>query len=172
MPTQIVKQYETETAHIVRNAISERCRYNIHGHSYKWEIAIKGPIHPATGMVLDFKELGDIKAMIDKFDHATVFWEQEDPEIIDFFKTHFRRVLVMKKNVTAENMARWAYKWIEEWLDSSFNHSIWASGKPPAFAQTYSCAYVRLWETRTGSALTEGDDRDEDDILVYTHEDK
>lgn len=161
MSSQIVKLIETETAHIVRNAVSERCRFNIHGHSYKWEICIKGPINPETGMVLDFKELADIKAQIDKFDHATTFWSKEDPMIINFFKDSFHRVVVMEKNVTAENMARWAHKMTTDWLATNKNPSAMV-------APTYTCAYVRVWETRTGSAWT--DESDWQDTLVYCHE--
>lgn len=147
----IVKELETETAHIVRNAVSERCKFNLHGHSYKWEIAITGEIKKTTGMVLDFKELADIKNAIDRFDHATVFWSEEDPNIITFFQKNFRRVLVMKKNVTAENMARFAHKCVSDWLGFRGH-----------------CEYVRVWETRTGSAIAS--DHDDDDILVSTYE--
>jgi len=118
-------------------------------------------------MVLDFKELADIKAQIDKFDHATTFWSKEDPMIINFFKDNFHRVIVMEKNVTAENMARWAHKMTTDWL-STLNNKIWTSGQVPANAQTYTCAYVRVWETRTGSAWT--DESDWQDTLVYCHE--
>ena len=161
MSTRIIKLYETETSHIVRKAISERCAFSAHGHSYKWEIAIEGPINPATGMILDFKELADIKQQIDQFDHAHVFWSEEDPKIIDFFKTHFRRVLIMKKNPTAENMARWAHRMTQDWLSGLKSRVESIKG--------YRCAYVRLWETRTGSAYT--DESDETDNLVYIHED-
>ena len=140
----IIKRYESETAHIVRNAVSDRCKYNIHGHSYIWEVELLGEIQQKTGMVLDFKQLEPIKLFIDKFDHSTVFWLGEDPAIIDFFKQNFQRVLVMQKNCTAENMARLVFEFTKTWLLNFF---------PDVKILT-----VRVWETRTGSSITNESD--------------
>ena len=54
---------------------------------------------------MDFKELGFIKNLVDLFDHTTVLWSNEKQSMIDFFNTEFKRVMIMKKNPTAENMA-------------------------------------------------------------------
>jgi len=147
----IVKQFKTETAHIVRGAVSERCKFNIHGHSYLWEVCITGFIDPKNGMLLDFKELTPIKKFIDKFDHATVFWSLESDEIISFFKYHFKRVLVMNENTTAENMARLVHKVTSDWLAREHNN--------------VSVKWVRVWETTTGSAIATSSDTD--DYLEY-----
>ena len=40
---------------------------NLHGHTFRCEIWLKGPINRTTGMVVDFKR---IKEVIDVFDHA------------------------------------------------------------------------------------------------------
>ena len=103
----ITKIFRTETSHVVREAFSERCKYNIHGHSYVWELNISGDLDKA-GMVVDFGALSSIKKFVDLFDHATVFWNQEDrySTSIEFFKKNFNRWIVMKQNPTAENMAR------------------------------------------------------------------
>jgi len=152
---KICKTYETETAHRVLNAESIRCAQGPHGHSYKWEIEIEGPINPDTGMIIDFGSLKPIKQMIDKFDHAYVFWQKEDPEIIEFFKKHFKRLIIMKQNVTAENMARWAHRWINLWLSSN------KKGR-------YKINNIKVWETRTGCAVA--DYSTEEDQLIYVHE--
>lgn len=104
---QIIKTFKTETAHIVREAISEKCKYNIHGHSYVWELCIEGELDFA-GMVVDFGALTPIKQFINIFDHSMVLWNQEDiySNSIEFFRQNFRRWIIMKKNPTAENMAR------------------------------------------------------------------
>lgn len=156
--TRIKKVFKTETAHIVRNAVSERCRFNVHGHSYKWEVIIEGPMNVLTGMVLDFKELAPIKHEIDKFDHAMVLWSKDDPKFIRFFKDNTRRVIVMNENVTAENMARLLHKWVNDWLDTIFGPT-----------NRYECVQVNVWETETGCA--EAIESDEDDYIVYMHED-
>lgn len=111
---------------------------------------IEGNVNPNTGMVLDFKQLIPIKEFISCFDHATVFWSKEDPVIINFFKKNFKRVLVMKKNTTAENMAKLILKFTQEWLDiNNF------------FCKAYQ---VDVWETETGCAIA--NDFDEMDILI------
>lgn len=152
----IRKLYETETAHRVLNADSIRCSQGPHGHSYKWEVEITGPINNHTGMVIDFGSLKPVKEMIDRFDHAYILWQKEDPEIIDFFKKHFKRLIIMRQNVTAENMARWAHQWVLLWLRSNYNINYQVE--------------VRVWETRTGSAIA--DYSTEDDDLVYIHKEE
>ncbi len=146
----IVKQFETETAHIVRMAVSERCKFNIHGHSYKWEVAITGNINEETGMLLDFKELKPVGDFIDQFDHSTVFWSLESEEILDFFQEQFKRVLIMKQNTTAENMARLVHSFTTTWLLRVPGNAV--------------VDYIRVWETRKGSAIAK--ESDLDDFLI------
>jgi 6-pyruvoyltetrahydropterin/6-carboxytetrahydropterin synthase len=134
---RINKIFKTETAHIVRNAVSSRCKFNIHGHSYKWIIYIESAELSSNGMVLDFKELQPIKEFIDQFDHSCVFWNGEDSKIIDFFTENFKRVIVMNQNPTAENMARLVHKYVTDWLNLN------RSGQ-------FKCSQVDVWETETG----------------------
>lgn len=160
MESMIKKVYRTETAHRVLNAVSERCKYNIHGHSYVWEIEIWGGLNRETGMVLDFKELKPIKEFIDKFDHANVLWERESKEILDFYKSNYNRIIIMKQNCTAENMARVAFKFVSDWLDQiSLERNI-----------ELFCTKVNVWETVTGCGVAI--EADSDDIIVYMHNDK
>jgi len=114
---EITKIYRTETAHIVREAFSERCKYNIHGHSYVWEVTIEGDLDKA-GMVIDFGNLASIKQFIDLFDHSMVMWKDENnySEMREFFKTNVRRWIVMNENPTAENMANLLYRYASGYL--------------------------------------------------------
>jgi len=43
-----------------------------HGHNYTVDITIRGPIDPATGMVIDLGELKRVvgEVVVDRFDHA------------------------------------------------------------------------------------------------------
>jgi len=134
---EIRKIFKTETAHIVRNAASLRCRYNIHGHSYIFEVFIEGPVNEKTGMVIDFTELKWIGKFIDQFDHATVFWSEEKPEIIVFFEEQFERVVIMKKNPTAENMASLVHKYVTDHITTKDCY----------------CSKVKVHETTTGCAI-------------------
>lgn len=149
----IEKIMKSETAHIVKNAASTRCRFSVHGHSYIWEIGLKGNINPDTGMVLDFKELKPIKDFVDDFDHATVFAAEEDAEVIEFFYSKFERVLVMKKNCTAENMARALFKVATSFIQQQ-------SG-------SIEVAYARVRETATGAAVAY--ECDESDVVVRSY---
>jgi len=160
MQTSIIKKtYRSETAHRVLNAVSSRCKYNIHGHSYLWEINIEGTINQETGMVFDFKELQPIKDFIDKFDHAMVLWEKEDDEIKQFYLKHYSRIIIMKQNCTAENMAKVVYKFVSDWLQKINNIRY----------TNFYCTQVDVWETTTGCGVAV--DYDENDVLIYLHDD-
>jgi 6-pyruvoyltetrahydropterin/6-carboxytetrahydropterin synthase len=43
-----------------------------HGHNYTLDVSVRGPIDPATGMVIDLAELKRVvnEVVIDRFDHA------------------------------------------------------------------------------------------------------
>lgn len=112
----IQKSFYTETAHIVRGAVSQRCKYNIHGHSYKWVVDIGSAVLNTTGMVMDFKQLKFIKQFIDKFDHSCVLWKEQNPDIIQFFKSNFKRVIIMTDNPTAQNMAILVFSALQEMI--------------------------------------------------------
>lgn len=47
---------------------------NGHGHTYTLEVTVRGQIDPATGMVMDLRDLRDLirRALIDKLDHANL----------------------------------------------------------------------------------------------------
>ena len=154
MQTVIEKIMKSETAHIVRNAASERCRFNVHGHSYVWEIALEGPINASTGMVVDFKELKPIKDFVDDFDHAMVFSSEETEEVLKFFYSNFQRVLVMQKNCTAENMARALFKFARDFIAREYGGQL-------------KVAYARVRETATGAAVAY--DCDEQDVIVQSN---
>ena len=38
---KIEKTFKSETSHIVRNAVSERCAHSEHGHSYEYQVVIE-----------------------------------------------------------------------------------------------------------------------------------
>ncbi len=115
---KITKTYFSETAHIVRKAYSERCRFNVHGHSYSWNISLESRKLNEAGMVRDFGDLKAIKAFVDLFDHSLVLWQNETNNIKEFMNDHFHRVIIMKKNPTAENMARAMVQFTKDFLDN------------------------------------------------------
>lgn len=122
---KISKQFTTETAHIVRTALSEKCKNNIHGHTYQWQITLMpndfgycdiNNKNTQIGMLIDYKALDPIKNFIDLFDHSMVLWEKEDEIFINFIKNHTKRWIIMKRNPTAENMARLLFNYTARWI--------------------------------------------------------
>lgn len=138
---KIRKFYEFESAHKVLRAVSERCRKNVHGHSYKVEIEISGEMQD-NGMVVDFISLQEIKNFIDKLDHTLIFWgKDKDKEI---YKRLNSRWIEFPFNVTAENIAI---------LIISKGQEIVTK-----IRKDLKVTYVRVWETRTGSAIAKNKD--------------
>lgn len=57
------------------NRVFGKCNNpNFHGHNYKLEVALEGPINPETGYVLDMKKLSEIikHEIIERFDHRNL----------------------------------------------------------------------------------------------------
>ncbi len=103
----IRKLFKFENAHIVRNCSSKRCKYSLHGHSYKVEVLFESNYLDNGQMVYDFgltKLM--IKELIDSFDHATAFWSEDDREYIDSIKKHSLRWVSLPVSPSAEQFAR------------------------------------------------------------------
>lgn len=78
---------------------------NIHGHTWKVEIIVRGKQLDSTGMLIDFRELKKIAASIikEKYDHR--FLNEVEP---------FDKI-----NPTAENIAREIYKEMKNLLEDT-----------------------------------------------------
>jgi 6-pyruvoyltetrahydropterin/6-carboxytetrahydropterin synthase len=64
------KEYRFEAAHFIHNHPG-KCR-NLHGHTYKLFVSLKGSVNPETGMIIDFYDLSKIvqEKVIAKLDHC------------------------------------------------------------------------------------------------------
>ncbi len=103
----IRKLFKFENAHIVRNCTSRRCKYSLHGHSYKIEVLFESNYLDKGQMVYDFgltKLM--IKELIDSFDHATAFWSEDDKVYIEFIKKHSLRWVSLPVSPSAEQFTR------------------------------------------------------------------
>ena len=59
-----------DAAHTLRREIESECSRRIHGHTYHAEVAVRGPIDPATGMVIDLGLLRErLQAVRVQLDH-------------------------------------------------------------------------------------------------------
>ena len=67
---EIAKDFTFEAAHLLPHVPEGHKCARLHGHSFKVEIAISGPVNPDTGWFIDFGELYDLWAPLhDKLDH-------------------------------------------------------------------------------------------------------
>lgn len=110
---------------------------NVHGHTYKLEIHLKGPTYDASspsneGFVIDFTELKMIikREIVDPMDHA--FLAQGNEPIYEVLLNSGSKVFLLGFRTTVENLTRFiCWKLIQL--------------KLPVYL-------VRLWETPTGWA--------------------
>jgi len=101
-----------------------------HGHSYRLQVTVKGPIHPETGFVMDFKTLKNIlkDEVANRLDHRFINKEVEP------FKSD------LKLQTTAENLLIMIWKWLE-----------------PSIRQKKAVLYeITLWESPTSFASYRG----------------
>ena len=104
---RITKKFKFEMAHAL-HGYDGLCK-NIHGHSYKLWVTIKGEIlkqkgYKKDGMVLDFDLLKSIvkPEIIDKYDHSLVLNGETSHAEIDL--TAFEKVFLLPYQPTSENL--------------------------------------------------------------------
>ncbi len=103
----IRKLFRFENAHIVRNCSSDRCRRSMHGHSYQVEVLLEAQALDHGQMVYDFGLMkGDIRSLIDSFDHAVAWWDQDDPEYIESCRKFSARWIALPVSPSAEQFSR------------------------------------------------------------------
>ncbi len=131
---RIRKQFKAETSHRLVGSYSKRCQ-SFHGHSYLFELVLRGHSLNKDEMVIDFGEVkDDVIDFFDAFDHSMVLFDQ-DPYLDDMVKimeAGDMRYLVVNYNPTAERMAQHIFKEIK--------------------GRGYTVESVRVHETATGWA--------------------
>jgi 6-pyruvoyltetrahydropterin/6-carboxytetrahydropterin synthase len=67
---EVVKDFRFEAAHWLPNVPEgHKCR-RIHGHSFRGEVSVRGPIDPKVGWVVDFADLKRaVDPIVEKLDH-------------------------------------------------------------------------------------------------------
>lgn len=113
----IRKLFKFENAHIVRGCTSDRCKYSIHGHSYKIEVLFESNYLDYGQMVYDFGLIKlSIKELIDSFDHSTTIWDKDDKEYVDMIKKHSLRWVSLPVSPSAEQFCRVIFLMIDKLL--------------------------------------------------------
>lgn len=70
MQAELVRTFYFDAAHSLANAPpGHKCR-RIHGHGYRVDIHVVGPVNPRTGWVIDFGEIDRaVEPIISQLDH-------------------------------------------------------------------------------------------------------
>ena len=104
---RITKEFKFEMAHAL-HGYDGLCK-NIHGHSYKLWVTIRGKVrqekaHKKDGMVMDFDVLKSFVKpnIIDKYDHSLVLNANSPHAEIDL--SAFERVFFLPYQPTSENL--------------------------------------------------------------------
>jgi 6-pyruvoyltetrahydropterin/6-carboxytetrahydropterin synthase len=96
---EIFKAFTLESAHRLPNVPAGHKCARLHGHSFRVEIHVSGPVDPQLGWVMDF---ADVKAAFDplfrQLDHSYL---NDVPGL---------------ENPTSENLARWIWQKLEPTL--------------------------------------------------------
>jgi len=90
---EIFKVFQIEAAHYLPNVPADhKCR-RMHGHSFRIEVHVAGPLDPEAGWVMDFADLKRaFRPLYDQLDH------------------HCLNDIEGLENPTSENLARWIWQ--------------------------------------------------------------
>ena len=90
---EIYKAFHIEAAHRLPNLPPEHKCSRLHGHSFRVEVHVGGPLDPKTGWIMDFADL--------RVAFAPVF------ETLDH---RYLNEVQGLENPTSENLARWIWQ--------------------------------------------------------------
>lgn len=100
---EITLEHTTDTGHRIVGHKGKCAR--LHGHTYRWLVTMRSHDLVQPGFVVDF---GDIKDILNKWDHYTLLWEEDQVVVSDRMGlvVEDHHVVRVPFNPTAENMAR------------------------------------------------------------------
>lgn len=110
----IRKLFRFENAHIVRGCSTRRCARSLHGHSYKVELLLEAQALDNGQMVYDFGLLkGDVRELIDAFDHAVALWSGDDSDYLAAMRRHSERWVLIPVSPSAEQFSRLFFRLVD-----------------------------------------------------------
>ena len=90
---ELYKEFRFEAAILLPSVPAGHKCGRLHGHSYRVEIHVAGPVDPHTGWVIDFADIkAAVKPLIDRLDH---YYLNEIPGL---------------ENPTSEVLAEWLWE--------------------------------------------------------------
>jgi 6-pyruvoyltetrahydropterin/6-carboxytetrahydropterin synthase len=98
---RLVNEYRFEAAHRLPQVPPGHKCERLHGHSFKIELSIAGPVDPKTGWFIDFGVVNDVWAPLhERLDH------------------NYLNEIEGLENPTSENLAKWIWDRMKEKLPS------------------------------------------------------
>ena len=96
MNVRLIKELRFEAAHRLPNVPQGHKCARLHGHSFKVELAVRGPVNEKTGWFIDYGEIDELWQPIhDKLDH------------------NYMNEVEGLENPTSELLARWIWERLE-----------------------------------------------------------
>ena len=90
---EIFKAFTLESAHRLPNVPADHKCARVHGHSFRVEVHVAGPVDPRLGWVMDFADLKRaFEPLFERLDHRYL---NDVPGL---------------ENPTSENLARWIWR--------------------------------------------------------------
>src|SRR5277367_1855165 len=90
---EIFKEFTIEAAHRLPNAPPGHKCGRLHGHSFRIQVHVRGPIDPNLGWIIDFADIkGAFKPLEEQLDH------------------HYLNEIEGLENPTSEHLARWLWR--------------------------------------------------------------
>jgi len=105
---RLVHEFRFESAHrLPKVPLAHKCQ-RLHGHSFRVEIAVVGPVNPDTGWLIDFGDLHEIWSPLhDVLDH------------------HYLNEVPGLENPTSEILAKWIWDRMKPNLPSLDQVTLW-----------------------------------------------
>ena len=105
-----------------------QCR-NLHGHSYRVDVAVAQRPEESGDMVMDFKEIKRVceEEIVARFDHSFMYDEtsQDEREIAELLERRSLRTAPMPYRTTAENLARLFYSTLKARMPGLASVKVW-----------------------------------------------
>lgn len=139
---RITKEFQFEMAHALVG-YDGPCK-NIHGHSYKLKVTVKGEVKEGTsdsdeGMVIDFGIIKQIvnELIVNKYDHSLVLNEKMDIDISQF--QFMNSLIISPYQPTCENLLVDFAGMIQEKLPHQIKlHSLFLRETPNSYAEWFA----------------------------------
>jgi 6-pyruvoyltetrahydropterin/6-carboxytetrahydropterin synthase len=137
--TKVTREFSFEAAHML-SGYEGQCQ-NLHGHSYKLQVTLKGCPKNSTGesdseMVMDFTDLKAIveDRVISKVDHAVLFSSKKhrreaEEVLLQWAQTYNMRHVVLNGRSTCETIAAWIRSQLVQPLGNNICVRVWETAK-------------------------------------------